>query len=754
MNGRPGIIRVRGGAGPNRLAATAARLARVSVLVGALAVLVPAQIAWGQSGQATIYRDTWGVPHIYADREDEGYYAFGYVAAEDEGEFLGRIVLAARGTAAAAFGPEMVESDYTSRLWRHHAEARVGLTRLSPELRRNYERWAQGFNRYVADHRAAVPAWMPTVTATDLVAVSRWLLWLAYQAGDGLAKCRASGVQLSAAAEDGLANRAVAASNEWVLAPWRTAGGNTIVLSDPHGEVDGQFVFEVRLHAGRLSFAGFTVAAMPLLVQTRRVSWGMTTGAPSVADCYEVTLEPGRSDRYRYDGALQRLIEEPVRIEVKGAGPVRRTLSYTRHNGILSPVVGRKDGKVWVVSTSYMDRAGDFDEEVYRMVLARNVAELKEAMRLQGMFPQNVMAGDVDGATFYVRAGRTPRRPSGVNWRRALDGNTARTAWLGIHPFEDLVQIENPSTGYMQNNNIGPDRMFEGSPMTPDRYPDYIYNDREGRTNSRGRRAVEVLSSAVRFTVDDAIELALDEKWIDTEQWREALRRSVAADPDRLRRLSPAARQLADGLLRFDGHARAESKAALGYWYWRTTLLEQAGAAGTRAVLEAGGRPDQPLEAGVADRVVAALEGAVARMAKEGRTDARLGDVFRIGRPGAPSYPLGGVALATDDRRHCESLASWDLLCVHTQRAFTAVAPDSSGHRMVQIGSRLLRLTVFSDPIQSFTLHNFGQTSRAGSPHRDDQARLTSERRLKPVLFEKADLLPHVTSQTTLDVPP
>ncbi|MBL8988429.1 MAG: penicillin acylase family protein, partial [Gemmatimonadetes bacterium] len=59
----------------------------------------------GQAGRATVYRDTWGVPHIYADREEDGYYAFGYVAAEDEGEFFGRIALMARGTAAAALGP-------------------------------------------------------------------------------------------------------------------------------------------------------------------------------------------------------------------------------------------------------------------------------------------------------------------------------------------------------------------------------------------------------------------------------------------------------------------------------------------------------------------------------------------------------------------------------------------------------------------------------------------------------------------------
>jgi acyl-homoserine lactone acylase PvdQ len=709
--------------------------------------------AAGAQHKATIYRDTWGVPHIYADREEDGWYALGYATAHDELEFILRITLAARGDAAAALGKEGLAFDQASRLWRHKIEARDGLARLSPELKRNYERWAEGFNRYVTEHPAEVPAWAPRLTAADPVAISRWLLWLAYQAGDGLAKCRASGAKLARVYQQNLANRTVAASNEWVVSPWRTADSVMIVLSDPHGGVDGQFVFEFRMHAGRVSMAGFAMGAMPLLVQTRRVSWGMTTGAPSVADCYEVALEPGRTDRYLYDGTSLPIIREITRIPVKDAAPVIDTLEYTRHNGVLSPVVARADGKVWVVSTSYMHRAGEFDEEVYRMVLARNVGEVREAMKLQGMFPQNVMVGDADGGSWYLRAGRTPRRPAGLNWRKALDGNTSKTAWLGIHPLEDLVQIENPAPGYMQNNNISPDEMFPGSPLTPDRYPDYIFNDTPGRSNSRSRRAVEVLAGALRFTVEDAVELALDEGWIDTGTWLNVLRRSLHAAPDRARALPPGARVLADRILRFDGQARADSKAALGFWYWRTTLLAQAGSAGSMAVLEAGRGHDRPFPDSLARKVLTAVEGAFAVMEREHRTDATLGDVFRIGRPGERSFPLGGVALAPDDRRLCESLASWNLLCVHTLRAFTGGRPDSLGRRYAEIGSRLLRLTIFTNPIQSFTLHNFGQTSRKDSPHRDDQARLTSERRLKPVLFEKTELMPHVTSELVLEVP-
>ena len=718
----------------------------VVLLLVALAPALPAQ-------RATIYRDTWGVPHIYADREEDGWYALGYATAHDEMDWILRITLAARGDAAAALGKEGLEYDIASRLWRHAAESKAGLARLSPELRLGYERWIQGFTRYMKEHPSEVPAWAPVLSAADLVGISRWLLWLAYQAGDGLAKCRASGAKLAQADIAALENRRVAASNEWVVSPWRTADSAMIVLSDPHGGVDGQFVYEFRIHAGRFEAAGYAMGAMPLLVQTRNVSWGMTTGAPSVADCYEVALEPGRTDRYLYDGKSLPIEKEVTRIPVKGGETVVRTMEYTRHNGVMSPVVARAEGKVWVVSTSYMHRAGDFDEEVYRMVLAKNVREVKEAMRIQGMFPQNVMVGDADGNSFYVRAGRTPKRPAGVDWRKALDGNSSKTAWLGIHPFEDLVQIENPPTGYMQNNNIGPDRMFDGSPLVRDRYPDYIYNDTPDRTNSRARRVLEVLSRSVRFSVDDAMQLALDEGWIDTETWKDVLRRSLDRAPDRVRNLTPDARQLADRILHFDGQARVDSKAALGFWYWRTTMLAQSGATGTMAVLEAGRKTDVPLSDDIGTKVLNAIDGAVAAMAKEGRSDAALGDVFRIGRPGERSFPLGGVALAPDDRRLCESLASWNLLCVHTLRAFTGGKPDSTGRRYAEIGSRLLRLTIFTKPIQSFTLHNFGQTSRKDSPHRDDQAQLTSERRLKPVLFEKSELMPQVKSEITLEIP-
>src|SRR2546426_1003727 len=195
------------------------------------------------------------------------------------------------------------------------------------------------------------------------------------------------------------------------------------------------------------SGGGLPLAAVDGLPSGRRLrgvprGGGAARGGRDVADCYEIAGARPTPRRYLYDGKPTPIDARPVTVRVKGGAPVTRTLEYTRHNGVLSPVVARAGGKAYVVSTSFMHDAGLFDEEVYRMNFARNVGEVKQAMKLLGMFPQNVMVGDAEGGSFYLRAGKTPRRPAGFDWKRPVPGNTSRSAWNGYHPLEDLVQLE------------------------------------------------------------------------------------------------------------------------------------------------------------------------------------------------------------------------------------------------------------------------------------------------------------------------
>src|SRR2546425_8866704 len=145
-----------------------------------------------------------------------------------------------------------------------------------------------------------------------------------------------------------------------------------------------------------------------------------------------------------------------------GAGGVRDMkveIEYTHHG----PVVAHKNGKAYTLKLPYFDQV-HLVEQAYQMITAKNLAEVKQALSMFQLMEQNVMIGTVDGDVFYLRNGRVPIRAQGYNYKRPLPGNTSKSEWLGIHPLEDLVQLENPPQGYMQNCNVSPQFLMKDCP--------------------------------------------------------------------------------------------------------------------------------------------------------------------------------------------------------------------------------------------------------------------------------------------------
>jgi len=103
------------------------------------------------------YRDDWGVPHVYSDREEDGFYGLGYAQAEDRLEGILRRYLSVRGESASVFGPEAVQGDLRSLQWMHLEEARSGFRRLEPQLQKDYRYFTAGVERYMREHPREVP---------------------------------------------------------------------------------------------------------------------------------------------------------------------------------------------------------------------------------------------------------------------------------------------------------------------------------------------------------------------------------------------------------------------------------------------------------------------------------------------------------------------------------------------------------------------------------------------------------------------
>ncbi|MGQ9789610.1 MAG: penicillin acylase family protein [Armatimonadota bacterium] len=243
--------------------------------------------------RVTIYRDEWGVPHIYAQTEEAAAYGLGWAQAEDRLEQLLKNYRLAAGTMAEVFGEEWIERDWQQRFVGHEEVSRRHYRELPAKIRAVIEAYQQGVKDYMKKHPEQVPSWAPSIEPWQVVALGRYIIFN-WPMGRAVAELQRRGeVKLPFS------------SNQWAVRPERTAEGCAILLIDPHIPWDNEFRFyEFRLHGGELHLSGFGPLGAPLLGlgHNRYLGWAATTGGPDTTDIYVEEVNPNKPLQYRYEG--------------------------------------------------------------------------------------------------------------------------------------------------------------------------------------------------------------------------------------------------------------------------------------------------------------------------------------------------------------------------------------------------------------------------------------------------------------------
>jgi acyl-homoserine lactone acylase PvdQ len=60
-------------------------------LLGLLTLLCSQVLTLGATQSVEILRDSWGTPHVFATAEADGFFGFGYGAAEEPGSVINAI---------------------------------------------------------------------------------------------------------------------------------------------------------------------------------------------------------------------------------------------------------------------------------------------------------------------------------------------------------------------------------------------------------------------------------------------------------------------------------------------------------------------------------------------------------------------------------------------------------------------------------------------------------------------------------------
>jgi len=693
----------------------AASLLLVIFLLVALGT--PTRLTAAKDGEIEILRDEYGVPYIFAPTLEGAAFASGYAQAEDRLEELLRNYRKAEGTMAEAFGAEWVQHDYRQRLFRHAAISRERYSEISPRMRASIEAYQDGIRQFMKEHPEQVPKWAPELHPAQIVALGRFIIfgWPVGEAGGDL---RRGGIEPDPVAYRG--------SNEWLLAPSKTALNAPIAVIDPHLSWYGEFRFyEMRMYAGDFAFSGVSILGVPFgsLGHSKYCSVAMTTGGPDTSDIYEEELNPANPRQYKYDGRWRELTVRKEQIKVRDGDKVNVKeveIEYSHHG----PIVAHKGGKAYAMAIPYLNEVGLYDQ-AYEMATAKNLDEMKRALsRLQYM-SQNIMVGTVQGDIFYLRNGRVPIRPKGVDPNRPIPGNTSATEWQGIHPFADLVQITNPPQGYMQNCNISPAVMMKNSPLLPEKYRDhpYLYNDTQ-TFHQRARMTLDQLDAAQKVTLEDAVDLAFSPQVYHAELWQARLKQ--AWDKSNSDAKGGKATDVYQLIRKWNRRSDADSVGALAYYAFKKSLGDEAA---RRAA-------DPPASLTDAQALEALAKAGRWLLDEFGALEVPYGRYFRVGREGGRTYPVGGGTLAEAG--------------MATPRA---IGFSKAGKEMVgRSGQTSTQVVILSRTPRSYTILPLGESDHRGSGHWDDQAeKLFSKSRMKSTYFlDKAELLKHVTARKVL----
>ncbi|MBB2910568.1 acyl-homoserine lactone acylase PvdQ [Streptosporangium becharense] len=709
-------------------------------------------------GTVRVERDEWGVAYVSAAEERDLFFGLGYAQASDLlHELLGQYKLV-RGELSSVLGEAALERDAEALRWGYLAQARADYARASPAMRARYAAFVAGIDRYLRDHPGEVPAWAPPLEPALPIAAMRALVqyWVT---ADGRAVLAAAGIGSAPVVERG--------SNAWALLPQRTADGVTYLLSDPHLPLGGLFEefvpppawiaaamprggfagHEVVARADELSITGVVSAGtlLPLIGHGAHCAWGLTTGGPAVSDAYRIRVEPHDELAWRCDGELRRIDRRSEWITVAGrAEPLELVVETVELNGTRTPVIARADGCAYAVSTTYAEHLWRLDEQLLAMYRARDIDELKAAFEPCVFLPQNVVAADVHGDAWYVRAGHAPRRSAHLDRGVPLDAGDAASAWQGRHTLEELVQHRGSETGFLQSCNTAPDTLTGPHPRPAidlTAYPPVLVNDRPGRSNTRGDRAVELLANTFDARLADAVAIALDDLWPETAAWQRALSQALRTTPPDV-----ADRPFARLLLAFDGRAHAASPGALGWLLWRELVRELQAEPGEGAALTAAVLAGEALTPAREELLRRALAAAAERMrgTPHGLGTA-LGEVLRFGEAAG-----GGAAFLAH-----RPVAGQDLPLVAPLRvAMYSDIDPGSGRARAYFGGPSLRLTRLGpDGVRSWSA--ISPDRRESGAHSADQAHVFAGgelRALAPADAPPRTLEAELTATAALDV--
>ena len=285
-------------------------------------------------------------------------------------------------------------------------------------------------------------------------------------------------------------------SNNWVVAPSKSATGHALLANDPHLGISMPSVWIMNgLHCQVVSAAcpfdvtGVSFPGDPLVIlgHNARIAWGATNLGPDVEDLFIEQPDPSNAANYLFKNTSVPFTVRTETIKVAGAPSVTLNVRSTGHGPIVTDVDDRLKNLPTLYSLRWAATAqpnGALDAFL-GLDKATNYTDFRAALSVYGAPAQNFVYADVDGNIGYQAPGWIPiRADKNDHGDRPVPGYDGLHEWTGMIPFNDLPRVFNPPSGFIVSAN---------NELVDSAYPHFIAQDWD--PGYRAARITELLKA-------------------------------------------------------------------------------------------------------------------------------------------------------------------------------------------------------------------------------------------------------------------
>ena len=457
------------------------------------------------SNEVSVYYDTYGIPHIYAQNELDAFRTLGYVHAQDrlwQMELLRRI---STGGLSEVFGSTMLKTDkFFLSLGIDEATNKTvdQLDQDSPLVRLS-QAYLDGINQFVAEGPTPIEFYLTGLekkpfAIEDMYNTMGYMAFsfaMAHKTDPLLSNIknklgaeylkdleinvdpntewinnhyeqRSVAIQnnITAMVSEALGELSLPlfeGSNSWVIAPEKTKNGEVIFANDPHiGFSQPSVWYEAHISTPTYEKYGYHLGGVPfpIMAHDRKLAYGVTMFENDDVDFFYEETHP--SDKNKYKAKEGWLNYETVikTIKIKDSIDYEFTFKKTEHgpvmNGIANQINGERPIAMWWI---YTQKENKLMDALYGISHAQDINAFKSELPKIHAPGLNIMYGDADGNVAWWATAQLYKNGNSKMTKFVMNDSSELNAPEHYLDFSENPQAINPPWKYVYSANNQPD---------------------------------------------------------------------------------------------------------------------------------------------------------------------------------------------------------------------------------------------------------------------------------------------------------